>query len=256
MGQLSLNLSAILLAGIGTLFIQRRLYMRRRREHLHDEAREAAGLPIGHSRRAPGRVPSRAPSLEPASRTSRTASDLALLVGVFAAADRRSPQALGAANFGTALTFGQLAFAVALVWAAAGARLSGQAPAPRSASSSSATRRSSGVVTLRFSAGAGLDQRPCRPSARRASRRRSPARQRRLAAASASRSAAARNACGVCAAHRWSRSSVAATGSVGSASARRHARLTVSVIGGRRDHAGGVRVAPRAARPARRSARA
>jgi uncharacterized hydrophobic protein (TIGR00271 family) len=49
--QLSLNLSAIMAAGIGTLFIQRRLYIRRRRKHLHHEAREMAGLPIGQSRR-------------------------------------------------------------------------------------------------------------------------------------------------------------------------------------------------------------
>jgi uncharacterized hydrophobic protein (TIGR00271 family) len=49
--QLSLNLGAILLAGIGTLFLQRRLYMRRRVRHLDDEAREIAGLPIGESRR-------------------------------------------------------------------------------------------------------------------------------------------------------------------------------------------------------------
>jgi uncharacterized hydrophobic protein (TIGR00271 family) len=56
MGQLSLNLSAILLAGIGTLFLQRKLYQRRRRAHLrYAEAREAAGLPVGRSRRA--RVP-------------------------------------------------------------------------------------------------------------------------------------------------------------------------------------------------------
>ena len=47
MEQLSLNLAAILLAGIGTLFIQRRLYLRRRVAHLHDEAREMAGLPAG-----------------------------------------------------------------------------------------------------------------------------------------------------------------------------------------------------------------
>lgn len=52
MAQLSLNLAAILLAGIGTLFVQRRLYVRRRRLHLHHEAREIAGLPIGRSRRA------------------------------------------------------------------------------------------------------------------------------------------------------------------------------------------------------------
>jgi uncharacterized hydrophobic protein (TIGR00271 family) len=51
MEQLSLNLSAILLAGIGTLFVQRRIYLRRRVAHLHDEARVAAGLPLGHSRR-------------------------------------------------------------------------------------------------------------------------------------------------------------------------------------------------------------
>ena len=56
LGQLSLNLSAIFLAGIGTLFIQRKLYQRRRLEHLrHAEARKAAGLPVGRSRR--GRIP-------------------------------------------------------------------------------------------------------------------------------------------------------------------------------------------------------
>jgi uncharacterized hydrophobic protein (TIGR00271 family) len=48
--QLSLNMSAILLAGITTLFIQRRIYLRRRVAHLHDDARVAAGLPIGRSR--------------------------------------------------------------------------------------------------------------------------------------------------------------------------------------------------------------
>jgi hypothetical protein len=63
MEQLSLNLAAILLAGIGTLFVQRRLYLRRRVAHLQAEAREAAGLPLGRSRRvgsatyrSPGRV--------------------------------------------------------------------------------------------------------------------------------------------------------------------------------------------------------
>ena len=49
--QLLLNLSAIFLACIGTLYLQRRIYMRRRREHLQHGARTAAGLPIGHSRR-------------------------------------------------------------------------------------------------------------------------------------------------------------------------------------------------------------
>jgi uncharacterized hydrophobic protein (TIGR00271 family) len=52
--QLSLNLTAILLAGVGMLFIQRRLYVRRRRLHLHDEARRIAGLPLGESRRRAG----------------------------------------------------------------------------------------------------------------------------------------------------------------------------------------------------------
>ena len=49
--QLTVNLGAIVLGGLGTLFIQRRLYIRRRRAHLTDDAREKAGLPLGHSRR-------------------------------------------------------------------------------------------------------------------------------------------------------------------------------------------------------------
>jgi uncharacterized hydrophobic protein (TIGR00271 family) len=51
LAQLSLNLGAIFLACIGTLYVQRRLYLRRRRAHLQIDAREAAGLPIGRSRR-------------------------------------------------------------------------------------------------------------------------------------------------------------------------------------------------------------
>jgi uncharacterized hydrophobic protein (TIGR00271 family) len=50
MEQLAVNLGAIILAGVGTLFVQRKLYQRRRREHLYHEAREAAGLPVGKSR--------------------------------------------------------------------------------------------------------------------------------------------------------------------------------------------------------------
>ncbi|MGH2923592.1 MAG: DUF389 domain-containing protein [Solirubrobacterales bacterium] len=49
--QLVANLATITVVGIATLFIQRRLYQRRRIAHLHDEAREVAGLPIGQSRR-------------------------------------------------------------------------------------------------------------------------------------------------------------------------------------------------------------
>jgi uncharacterized hydrophobic protein (TIGR00271 family) len=52
--QLAVNLSAILISGLGTLYLQRLVYLRRRREHLHHEAREVAGLPLGHSRRIGG----------------------------------------------------------------------------------------------------------------------------------------------------------------------------------------------------------
>jgi uncharacterized hydrophobic protein (TIGR00271 family) len=52
MAQLALNLTGIVLAGITTLFVQRRLYVRRRVKHLSDESRERAGLPVGRSRRA------------------------------------------------------------------------------------------------------------------------------------------------------------------------------------------------------------
>ena len=51
MEQLAINLTAIVAAGVAVLFIQRRLYVRRRRAHLGHEAREAAGLPLGRSRR-------------------------------------------------------------------------------------------------------------------------------------------------------------------------------------------------------------
>ncbi len=52
--QLTVNLAAILLAGVGTLFVQRKLYMRRRVDHLRDDAREKAGLPLGRSRHVAG----------------------------------------------------------------------------------------------------------------------------------------------------------------------------------------------------------
>jgi uncharacterized hydrophobic protein (TIGR00271 family) len=45
MQQLSLNLLALFAAGIGTLYLQRRIYVKRRREHLRDPVRQAAGLP-------------------------------------------------------------------------------------------------------------------------------------------------------------------------------------------------------------------
>ena len=46
---------------------------------------------------------------------SRTIRDLGVLVGAFAASSALAA-ALGAANFGTALAFGQIGFALALVW--------------------------------------------------------------------------------------------------------------------------------------------
>lgn len=49
--QLSVNLAGIGVAGVGTLFLQRRLYDRRRRKHLLSPERQAAGLPYGRSRR-------------------------------------------------------------------------------------------------------------------------------------------------------------------------------------------------------------
>jgi uncharacterized hydrophobic protein (TIGR00271 family) len=51
--QLAVNLTMILVAGVATLFIQRRLYLRRRREHLRDGSRRAAGLAADGGRKAP-----------------------------------------------------------------------------------------------------------------------------------------------------------------------------------------------------------
>ncbi len=47
--QLSVNLAMIVLAGVGTLYLQRRLYRRRRIRHLSDPDRERAALPLGRS---------------------------------------------------------------------------------------------------------------------------------------------------------------------------------------------------------------
>jgi len=50
-------LLGIVLAGVVTLYLQRRWYLVRRRRHLSDPARERAGLPMGrsrHGRRPPG----------------------------------------------------------------------------------------------------------------------------------------------------------------------------------------------------------
>jgi hypothetical protein len=45
----------------------------------------------------------------------RTAGDLAIMLGAFAVVGALAA-AFGAANFGTALAFGQIGFAAALVW--------------------------------------------------------------------------------------------------------------------------------------------
>jgi uncharacterized hydrophobic protein (TIGR00271 family) len=49
--QLGINLSGIVVSGVITLYIQRRYYVMRRREHLSDPHRAAAGLPVGRSAR-------------------------------------------------------------------------------------------------------------------------------------------------------------------------------------------------------------
>jgi uncharacterized hydrophobic protein (TIGR00271 family) len=49
--QLAINLTAIVLAGVLTLYLQRRLYIRRRKKHLEDSARAEAELPLGRSLR-------------------------------------------------------------------------------------------------------------------------------------------------------------------------------------------------------------
>jgi uncharacterized hydrophobic protein (TIGR00271 family) len=49
--QLAINLSAIVIAGVGTLLVQNRVYERRRRRHRGDRSRAAAGLSTERSRR-------------------------------------------------------------------------------------------------------------------------------------------------------------------------------------------------------------
>ena len=60
--QLGLNLFAIVLAGVATLYVQRRFYVTRRVAHLSDPAREAAGLPKGRSLRVKAKPRSRSSS--------------------------------------------------------------------------------------------------------------------------------------------------------------------------------------------------
>jgi uncharacterized hydrophobic protein (TIGR00271 family) len=50
-GQLALNLVLLTLAGVATLYVQRRLYVSRRKHDLNKDYRKAAGLPLGRRRR-------------------------------------------------------------------------------------------------------------------------------------------------------------------------------------------------------------
>jgi uncharacterized hydrophobic protein (TIGR00271 family) len=53
LAQLLINLTIIFVAGTATLYLQRRVYISRRRAHLGDPARRAAGLPAHRTRRRP-----------------------------------------------------------------------------------------------------------------------------------------------------------------------------------------------------------
>jgi uncharacterized hydrophobic protein (TIGR00271 family) len=53
--QLTVNLSAIVIAGVATLYVQRRLFERRWRRHLRDGSRAVAGLPTNPHKAAPRR---------------------------------------------------------------------------------------------------------------------------------------------------------------------------------------------------------
>ena len=55
--QLAVNLAGIVVAGVLTLFVQRRYYVSRRRKHLSDPVRTEAGLPLGRSMRGTTEAP-------------------------------------------------------------------------------------------------------------------------------------------------------------------------------------------------------
>jgi uncharacterized hydrophobic protein (TIGR00271 family) len=48
--QLAVNLAGLFLAALATLLVQRLVFVRRRNQHLHDQARAIAGLPLGRLR--------------------------------------------------------------------------------------------------------------------------------------------------------------------------------------------------------------
>ena len=100
MAQLAVNLTAIVLAGVTTLSIQRRLFERRRLRHpAATSAARLAGLRRARARREC------APMIR----------QLAIMLAAFAAGTAVAA-ALGAASLGVALGVGQFCFAAALVW--------------------------------------------------------------------------------------------------------------------------------------------
>ena len=111
--QLAVNLTAITLAGVATLYVQRLLYVRRRRAHLHDSRAKPPACRSATAASSGG--PATAPAGDRGTAVSRTAADLGLLALALVAATAVA-ELLGAANMGTALTFGQLAFAATLMW--------------------------------------------------------------------------------------------------------------------------------------------
>jgi len=62
--QLGVNLASIVAAGVSTLYIQRLVYLARRRRHLSDPARRSAGLNVGRSPHGSGAGPLPGPEEE------------------------------------------------------------------------------------------------------------------------------------------------------------------------------------------------
>ena len=201
------------LAGICTLFIERRLYERRRQRHLGDGTRAAAGLPSDRAR----------------SMSQLMIRQLAILLGAFAlgtaiARRARRGQPRGRPRRRPGLLRG-------------GAGLAPAALSARRASSSArreVERRRHLEVLGRGRDGSG----PCPPPPRPASPRRSRPRRAPGRPSSAARSASTRKTCGVCAAQSSSRSSVSSTTNAplpsygrGESLRPAGARLIVSVTG-------------------------
>ena len=112
MEQLTLNLVVIFLAGIGTLYVQRLVYVRRRRHHSTTRRARPPGC-----RWAAAAARTRAASRRRRECGRKRANMWRELLAVAAAfaAGTGIAALLGAENLGTAMTFGQVAFAATLV---------------------------------------------------------------------------------------------------------------------------------------------